>query len=143
VLLGRAIAAREERLAHLDALDTKAGIMFGFAAVIVAVSVVPPLVFGVVVAGFAATGSVYAFAALRLRGVRLTDPVTMWSRHRGDEPPALELSILATTMSEMLTLDKTLRDKAHHIYTAQVWLIAAVAANVVGIAIELGREVFA
>ena len=91
-------------------------------------------------AGSAAVSAGFTLAALRLQRVNLTDPTHLWRSHRKDDSEALDLAVIATTMSELPKLDTALGDKAWRIGMAQVFLAAALLCNVAVVVYEAWME---
>lgn len=126
---------REFQLRHFDALDSKAGIILGFAGALVALS---PSGDQVIDAGR------YAAVASGLLALRTFWPRRFWSMglrplrdlYLASEPAFTRLRILDTQIEMTEQLSRTLHGKAQRLKLAMVALAAAVLLMSVGLGLQ-------
>jgi len=123
---------RAAQLEHFDALDGKAGIVLGFAGVIVALAPSHHLVVGLgriaaVVAGL------IALWAFQPRKFQLTDVFALREKYLAAEPQFTKLILLDAQISMMLATSRLLKRKALKLRLAMVTLAAAVVLVSIGI----------
>jgi hypothetical protein len=136
LFLERALAAHAERLSAFDALDTKAGITFGFSAALVALAVSLPAVPMLFVAVLAVAAAAFSATALTPRGVGLSRARALFDKYQTAPPTKTRLDLLAATLRSIDELDAHLEAKAGQLFTAFIFLGFALTATFVGVVIE-------
>ncbi len=121
----------DQQRTHFESLDTKAGVVVGFAGAIAALSQdVDPLP-GKLGVGSAVVAAVLAMLAFRPRRYPVFDPLRLRSYLRAQEP-FTQLRLLDTEIEMSLRASRLIEEKARWLRLSLVMLVVAVALLAVG-----------
>jgi hypothetical protein len=134
-ILDEVRAEREAQLRHFDALDTKAGILLGFAAALIALSPTGALLAHVGRVTAAISGFL-ALAAFWPRGYWGTDTRQLRDKYLGSETAFTTLHLLDTQVAMAETLRSLLLTKARLLKLAMVGLATAATFTVLGFVLD-------
>jgi hypothetical protein len=127
---------REVQLAHFDALDTKAGILLGFAGAVVALAPAGSLVL-INIGRFAAVASgAFALWTVWPRRVWATDLRTLRDLYLPADPHFARLRLLDTQIQMAESLGAALSRKALRLKLGMALLLAAVLLTAAGPGLE-------
>jgi hypothetical protein len=134
-ILDEVRAEREAQLRHFDALDTKAGILLGFAAALIALSPTGPLLahLGRVTA---AISGFLSLAAFWPRGYRGTNTRRLRDKYLASDAAFTRLHLLDTQVAMAETMRPILLTKARLLKMAMVGLAMAATLTVIGFVLD-------
>jgi len=126
---------RAAQLRHFDALDTKAGIILGFAGALVALAPMGPLVVDLGRLAAAASGIV-ALSTFWPRGYWSTNLLQLRDLYLTAEPGFTKLNLLDTQIAMSRQLGGVLNGKAKRLKWAMVFLAVAALLTAAGLTID-------
>lgn len=127
LLLQNLYAHRQTCLDALDAMDAKAGVLFGFAGVLIALVATVPLWWLrlLVIAPCLITVG-FCFAALMVRRLRSTDARQVWKKYILEAPDRTARTLLDTLTDQQGDLESVLERKADFVTVALYALVVAI-----------------
>lgn len=140
MLLQNVYAERQARFDAIDGLDAKAGILFGFSGVLIAlVGTIPHWWMRGLVLAPSLVSAGFCLAALLVRRVKITNSQKARDRYLKEPPSVAGRTLLDTLTGQEESIDSVLSEKADLVQVALVTLAVAIACMAVLVLITGGK----